>query len=136
MSRNTVRARLDFSFKGENYEIDRILDLDACAEGSDDAPDFHLRLAKAHDIDPYSYLYEVLASHEIVFSDGTGIAATSCQDGQFDWAKFMRDREDEVELLAVRTMAAETMGIADLDSQPTLKAALLTAYRAGKAQQK
>lgn len=133
MSRNTIRARLDFSFKGENHELDHILDLDACAEGSDDAPDFHLRLAKAHGIDPYSYLYEVLASHEIEFSDPTGIAASCCHDGLFDWSKYVRDREAEIDLQAVRAMAAETMGIADLDSQPALKIALLTAYRAGKA---
>ena len=133
MSRNTVRARLDFSFKGENHELDHILDLDACAEGSDDAPDFHLRLAKAHGIDPYSYLYEVLASYEIQFSDATGIAASCCHEGRFDWEKFVHDRGEEMDLQAVRTMVAQTMDITDLDSQPTLKAALLTAYRAGKA---
>lgn len=134
MSRNTIRARLDFSFKGENHEIDRILDLDACTEGSDDVPDFHLRLAKAHGIDPYSYLYEVLASHEIEFSDGTGIAASCCHEGTFNWEKFVHDLGEETDLQAVRILAAETMGIAELDSQPALKAALLTAYRAGKAQ--
>ncbi len=133
MSRHTVRARLDFSFKGENHELDHILDLDACTDQSDDAPDFHLRLAKAHGIDPYSYLYEVLASCEIHFSDGTGIAAASCHDGQLDWAKYLVDRAAEIDLQAVRAMVARTMGIADLDSQPELKAALLTAYRSGKA---
>jgi len=68
MSTNTVRARVAFSFKGETYELDSVIDLDRCG-GDDEAPDFHQLLAKAAGIDPSSYLYEVLESHEIGFSD-------------------------------------------------------------------
>lgn len=95
MNRNTVRARLAFSFKGEAYELDSVIDLDGCPGEPGVMPDFHQRLARAAGIDPYSYLYEVLESHEIVFSDATGAAVRSCCDGRFDWARFEQERREE-----------------------------------------
>lgn len=133
MNSNTVRARLALSFKGETYELDAVIDLDACLGESGEAPDFHQRLAKAAGIDPYSYLYEVVEAHEIEFSDATGIAARSCHDGRFDWAQFEQDRREEGDWQAVRSIAERTLTGRDLDAEPELKAALLAAYRAGKA---
>ena len=52
MSNNTVRVRLAFSFKGETYELDSVIDLDRYLGGSNEAPDFHRLLAKAAGIDP------------------------------------------------------------------------------------
>jgi hypothetical protein len=133
MSTNTLRARLSFSFKGETYELDSVIDLDCCPGEPGTKPDFHRLLAKAAGIDPYSYLYEVLASHEIEFSGATGEAARSCCDGRFDWARFEQDRREEREWWDVRAIATRIMGARDLDAAPELKAALLAAYRAGKA---
>ena len=133
MSNNTVRARLTLSFKGETYELDSVIDLDGCLGEPGEAPDFHQRLAKAAGIDPYSYLYEVLESHEIDFSDATGLAARSCRDGRFDWAQFEQDRREERDWQLVRAIAQPTLGARDLDADPALKAALLATYRAGKA---
>jgi len=67
MSNNTLRARVALSFKGETYELDSVIDLDECLGEPGEAPDFHRLLARAAGIDPYSYLYEVLGSHEIEF---------------------------------------------------------------------
>lgn len=133
MNHNTVRARLSVSFKGETYELDSVIDLDRCLGEPDGAPDFHQRLARAAGIDPYSYLYEILESHEITFSDATGVAAHSCRDGRFDWTQFEQDRRDERDWLRVRTIAQPTLAARDLDTEPDLKAALLAVYRAGKA---
>jgi hypothetical protein len=133
MSNNTVRARLALSFKGETYELDSVIDLDRCLGEPGEAPNFHRLLARAGGIDPYSYLYEVLESHEIAFSDATGVAARSCHDGQFDWARFERDRREERDWHHVRAIAQQMLGARDLDADPDLKAALLAAYRAGQA---
>jgi len=133
MSTNTVRAHLSLSFKGETYELDSVIDLDGCLGEPGEAPNFHRLLARAAGIDPYSYLHEVLESHEIEFSDATGVAACSCRDGRFDWARFEQDRREERDWQAVRTIAQRTLGARDLDADPGLKAALLAAYRAGKA---
>jgi len=133
MSSNTVRARLALSFKGETYELDSVIDLDRCLGEPGEAPNFHRLLAQGAGIDPYSYLYEVLESHEIAFSDATGVAARSCRDGRFDWTRFEQDRREELDWHHVRAIAQQMLGARDLDAEPDLKAALLAAYRAGQA---
>ena len=132
MNSNTVRARLALSFKGETYELDTVIDLDKCHGEPGEAPNFHQRLARAAGIDPYSYLYEVLETHEIAFSDATGVAEWSCRDGRFDWARFEQDRREAGDWHRVRAIAQQTLGARNLDAEPELKAALLAVYRAGK----
>jgi hypothetical protein len=124
---NTVRA---FSFKAENYELDTLIDLDRYVG---EEPDFHRLLAKAHGIDPYSYLFDALESHDIVFSDATGVAARSCRDGAFDWSRFEQDWREEEDLRVVGEIAAQLLGASALQERPEIEAALLAAYRAGKA---
>ncbi len=97
------------------------------------APNFHQMLARVGGIDPYSYLYEVMEAYEIEFSNATGIAAQCCVNGQFDWAQFAKLRREEQDLQEVRSIAGRTLGVYDLDERTDLKAALLAAYRAGKA---
>lgn len=133
MNPNTVRARLSLSFKGETRALDAVIDLDAHSGGPGEAPDFHRLLAQAAGIDPYSYLYESLESHEIEFSDATGMAARSCRDGGFDWAQFAQDAREERDWQAVRAAAEPLLAARDLDADPALKAALLAVYRAGAA---
>jgi hypothetical protein len=133
MSNNTIRARVAFSFKGEAYELDSVIDLDQCGADAGKAPDCHLLLAREARIDPYSYQYEVLASHEIEFSDATGLAAQCCRDGHFDWTQFDQARGEDDDWQAVRPIAQAAMGARDPDADPALKIALLAAYRAGKA---
>ena len=61
------------------------------------------------------------------------MAARSCRDGRFDWNRFEQDRREERDWQRVRAIAQQTLGARDLDAEPDLKAALLAAYRAGKA---
>jgi hypothetical protein len=133
MSNNTIRAHVAFSFKGETYELDSVIDLDRFCGEPGAAPDFHRLLAQAAGIDPYSYLYEVLESHEIEFSNATGLAARSCRAGRFDWRQFEQDLAEERDWPALKAIAEPILGARDLDAEPALKAVLLAAYRAGKA---
>ncbi|MDO9221132.1 MAG: hypothetical protein Q7T90_08900 [Thiobacillus sp.] len=133
MNNNTVRARLVLSFKGETYALDSVIDLDECLGESGAAPNFHQLLARTAGIDPYSYLYEVAEAHEIAFSDATGVAAQSCRDGRFDWAQFEQDWREERDWPAVRAIAERVLATRDWEAAADLKAALLAAYRAGKA---
>lgn len=132
MTTNTIRARLSFSFRAEDYDLKTRIDLDRCAAEAGEAPDFHLLLAREAGIDPYSYLYEVLESHEIEFSEATGLAVPCCRDGRFDWPEFERLHQDEQDLRVVRAIAERALGVDDLDQRADLKAALLAAYRAGR----
>jgi hypothetical protein len=133
MSNNTVRARVSFSFKGETYDLDAVIDLDRCLGEPGEAPDFHRMLAQAAGVDSYSYLYEVLESHEIAFSEATGVAARHCHEGRFDWKRFEQDVAGERDWPVVRAIAESIMGTRDWDAAPALKAALLAAYRAGRS---
>lgn len=133
MSDNTVRARLECSFKGEAHDLDSRIDLDNCGAEPGEIPDFHRLLAQAAGIDTYSYLYEALESHDIEFSEATGLAARCCREGRLDWLEFERLRRDERDMGVLRAIAEQTLGIVDLDAREELKAALLAAYRAGMA---
>jgi hypothetical protein len=135
-TRNTLRARLTFSFRGEDNALETVIDLDQCEGDADVAPDFHQWLARAGNIDPYSYQYEVLESEEISFDQPTGLAAHCCSNGDFDWLAFVSLRREARDLDVVRTIARQTLGVADLDTDARLKAALLAVYRAGLAQRK
>lgn len=132
MSNHTVRARVSFSFKGETYDLDSVIDLDRLLGEPGAAPDFHRVLAQAAGIDPHSYLYEVLESHEIEFSDATGAAALSCHEGQFDWGRFEAGMGEVRDWRAVRAIVEPILGPRDWAAEPLLKAALLAAYRAGQ----
>lgn len=136
MNANTIRARMTLSFQGRTYELDTVIDLDAAPGETGETPDWHLLLARAAGIDPYSYLYEVVESHEVEFSDATGVAARNCRDGRFDWAQFDRDRREAQEWQVVRAAAESLLDGRDLDTDAALKAALLAAYRAGKDAQR
>jgi hypothetical protein len=133
MGNNTVRARLALSFKGETYDLDSVIDLDECLGETGEAPNVHQLLARTAGIDPYSYLYEVLETYEIAFSDATGVAVRSCREGRFDWMQFEQDRREERDWQLVRAIAEKTVTARDLDADLELKTALLAAYRAGKA---
>lgn len=133
MTTSTLHARLTFSFKGETHLLESTFDLDRCQLADSGAPDFHQMLAKIGGIDPYSYLYEAMESHDIEFSQATGCAALCCADGRFDWGRFEQLRGEERDLHAVELIAGQHLEIADLNRQPALLAALLAAYRAGKA---
>ena len=85
-------------------------------------PDFHQLLARAAGIDPYSYLYEVLESHEIEFSDATGVAARSCRDGRFDWTRFEQDAAEARDWLVVGAVAQPIMTTRDLEEPSTARA--------------
>lgn len=132
MSPNTLRARLTVSFKGETHELDTVIDLDPCLGEPGQAPDFHRLLARAAGIDSYSYLYEVLESEEITFSEPTGLAVQAYEDGEFDWPRFEQALREEKDWQTVRAVAASHLGDRDLDGDAELRATLLAVYRAGR----
>jgi hypothetical protein len=128
---NTIRARLEFSFKGEDHVLETVIDLDTCHAADGEMPDFHRMLARSHGIDSLSYAYEVLESCAIEFDAPTGLATSCCEGGVFDWPRFCRLRQDEQDLQAVRGIAARTIGTQAFEAREDLRMALLAAYRAG-----
>ena len=133
MSSNTLCARVEFSFQAETYLFETCIDLDTCLATSPDAPDFYRLLAQQHSVDPYSYRYEVLESHEIEFAEPTGLAARCCADGAFDWERFVELWRDEALLDTLRNIALRRMNIERIEESPDLLNALRDAYAAGRA---
>lgn len=128
---NTVLTCLECSFKGKTIALEVVVDLDRCLANSEDPPDFYRALARAGKVDPYSYLYEVLESEEIHFSEPTGLAIGCCVEGQFDWNAFVQRVRNSGDVQIVQAIAEREMGVVDLDAQAELKAALLAVYREG-----
>lgn len=130
-SPHTLLARMECSYKGETVVLEASIDLDRHLANSEDAPDFHQILARAGRVDPYSYLYEVLESEEISFSQPTGLAVDCCVEGRFDWDGFVQRAREAQIVQAVQAIAARELDVPDLDAHTGLKAALLAAYHEG-----
>ena len=130
---DTVHASVSFSFKGETHQIDATVDLGRQLNTGEAGPDFHLLLAQAGGIDPYSYLYEVLESSDITFSGATGAAADCCEEGTFHWGRYLARSRLSRDLKLISALASRHLGVTDLAARPDLQAALLAAYRAGQA---
>ena len=138
MNKNAICAQLEFSFKGETYQLEDMLDLDAFFMQQkqltvSETPDFHRYLAKKAGIDPISYLYEVLESHEISFSQASGLAAEFCQNTRFDWQGFAEARRAAGEWESIFAIVQGKITPQALEADAGLKAALLAVYRAGAA---
>lgn len=130
---NSIRARVEFSFQAETFAFETEIDLDACLANSPDAPDFHRLLAQRNGVDPYSYRYEVLESHDIEFAEPTGLAARCWAEGAFDWERFVALWRDEALLATLRSIALRRMNIERIEESPDLLDALRDAYAAGRA---
>ena len=132
--KSTIRARVEFSYRGETHTPSATLDLDSVMERGGQIGGLHRTLAQLNGIDTYSYLYEVMEGYDIQFDEATGLAAECLTDGGFDGRLFEERWHEEQALSGLRVIAERHMGVNDLDGEPALKAALLEAFRQGAAQ--
>lgn len=130
---NTLHARIEFSYKGEVYCPSAIIDLDAMMRQGGELGDIRAFLAREHGIDPYSYLFEVMQSHEVEYDQPTGLAVECLHDGVFDIAMFQERWRAKQELDLLANIADQYLNISDLDKHSDVRQALQAAYRAGKA---
>ncbi len=129
---NRIDISVEFSYQGERHAPSATLDLDVLMEKGAELVDLHALLAGQHGIDTYSYLYEVMEAHELVFSQATGLARHCLHEGQFDLDRFRHLWRQQREMRILDDIAARHLNIADLSKHPQLQAALLAAYEAGK----
>jgi hypothetical protein len=130
--KNSIDAHIEFSFKGEDYSLTSQVDLDLLMETESSLPPFHAILAHDHDIDTYSYLYEVMLESEIQFADAHGIAANFLSGENFDREGFINSWQENRILNLLQPIATRELGIADLNQHQSLKTALVQAYDLGK----
>jgi len=131
--KNSIRATLEFSFKGETYSLASVLDVDLLVQRYQDMPPVHQLLADEHQIDTYSYQFEILELEEIIFDQATGAAIAFLDDGVFDFEAYF-EQSKKLKLDAqLQAIAQCELGIADLTAHPQLKIALQKAYQLGLA---
>lgn len=131
MPNNNITARVEFSFKGEDYSYTASVDLDQLLLQHGSLPSFHVILAKLHNVDTYSYLYEVMEATDIEFSNPAGRAADYLIDGEFDPSALAADWHTARVGALLQPIAARELGISDLNEHPELKRALMAAYSLG-----
>lgn len=131
---NRIDASIEFSYQGETYHPKLSIHLDDLMQNHHGLPDLHRYLANQSGIDTYSYLYEVMESHPIVYSNATGLAQQCLVDGQFDLACFEQLWHAQQQTEALSTIAHTHMGVDNLSQHPKLHQALLEAYRLGQQQ--
>lgn len=131
---NTIDAFIEFSFKGEVYELHSTLDLDQQLERHMSLESMHHALAVEHGIDTYSYLFEVMQMADIVYDHPQGSAVAYLCDGEFDFETYAEENTTDALLAPLQAIALREMGVESLEQQPQLKQALLRAYRLGLEQ--
>ena len=130
--KNTLDAHIDFSFKGENYDLSSTLDMDEVLDKYPDLESLHIVMAIEHGIDTYSYLFDVMLVEEVRFDNPQGMVADFLsEDGVFDIEGYSAQRSKSQALVSLGVIAAQEMGVEDLERQPQLKRALLRAYQLG-----
>ncbi len=129
---NSIRARVEFSFKGEVFSPSAVIDLDRAASQQDLMSSIHLIIAQENKIDTYSYFYEVMEQAEIVFDNAQGMAADYLNDGVFDFPGFREGLYESRLNRLCQEIARTEMKIDDLNKIPDLEKALRKAYEMGK----
>jgi hypothetical protein len=131
--KNSIDAAVEFSFKGVDYHYTTCLDLNLLFRQYDAMPSIHVTLARAHNVDTYSYLYEVMQEAEIAFSNPQGTARDYVADGEFDQTALAANWQNAQAAALVQPIAEAELGITNLDLHPDIKRALVAAYNLGKA---
>jgi hypothetical protein len=134
--KNTVKASVEFFYRGELYsaavtiELDQLIE-NKTPENAEVLSSLHHLLATKMGIDKYSYQFEMMQAEEICFSEAQGIATQYLQDGHFDIKGFEHAWRENKMLNQLQNIASRLLDVDDLEQRPELKNALLEAYRAG-----
>ena len=131
--KNRVRVSATFSFRGETFHPELVLDLDELPPESLEPEALYPMLAAANGIDPYSYEYEVLEVTPLEFDQPEGVVADHLHDGQLDFDALKAALADARLRSRLEEIAREHLGIEKLEEMPGLEAALRAAWEAGQS---
>jgi len=127
---NSIDVSVDFSFQGKHYTPEITIDLDIYIQQKEPTS-FHRLIANQHQIDCYSYLYEVLETSDIFFRNPQGMAIAHTQDDDFNMYSYAKQWEENKVIEQLLKIAKNEMNIADFSDNQALKNALFQAYRLG-----
>jgi hypothetical protein len=129
---NSIDVSVNFSFQGKHYTPEITIDLDVYIQ-QEEPTSFHRLIANQHQIDCYSYLYEVLESSDIFFRNPQGLAITHTQDDDFNMLSYAKQWQENNVIEQLLQIAKNEMDIVDFSEHPSLKNALLQAYELGNS---
>ena len=130
--KNRVRVSATFSFLGETFHPELVLDLDRFLTEGKGLADIYPMLAAANGIGGYSYEYEVLEATPLHFDRPEGLVGDYLDSGSLDLAGLRKALQQHKRLELLAELAREKMGVDDLDTIPGLAETLLAAYAAGR----
>ena len=133
--KTSVKASLQFYFKGEAFAPSVTIDLDAFFASGKATESCYADLARSIGLDNYRHEYDVMCCEEIVYADATGIAVNYVHDGAMDWQGLEQAWRKQGDVRAVGNIANKYFNVENMEAHPKLAAALLSAYREGAAQQ-
>ena len=133
---NKFTAKVEFYFKGEHYTPTAVLDLDESMEKYGALPSLHQLLARLHNIDSYSYEYEMMEAEDIQFTNAEGWVTAFVVNDQFDQSGFEQQWHEYDQLNKLAPIIMEQLKIDDIHQHPELKKVILTAYQYGKQNSK
>jgi len=129
---NFITASVEFFFKGNKISSSIELSLDQHLQTTGKLPDLFPLLAKASNLNIYSYEYEMMQAEEIMFNNAEGMVADYVNDDKFDIEAFIAAWTENRLFEDLQKIAHQHMSVNDLQNQPDLKQALLEAYRLGE----
>ncbi|MBE0494308.1 MAG: hypothetical protein IBX48_08185 [Thiomicrospira sp.] len=131
MSSNHLNLGIQVSYQGQVHDFKATIDLDARLAAHGALPDFHNLVARASQVDTYSYLFEAMQMEPVAILDAQGRAADFVTDGTFDMVGYIEDWHTRNALPGLQRLATQLLEIDDLEQHPKLKQALLAAYQQG-----
>ena len=129
---NYITASVEFFFKGKKIASSIELSLDQHMQTTGKIPALLPLLAKASNLDVYSYEYEMMQAEEMIFSNAQGLVAAYVHDGKFDMEAFTDAWIENRLFEELQKIAHQNLAVNNLQNQPDLKQALLEAYRLGE----
>ncbi|MCU7835017.1 MAG: hypothetical protein KZQ83_07135 [gamma proteobacterium symbiont of Taylorina sp.] len=127
---NSIDVSVDFSFQGKHYTPEITIDLDVYIQQKE-ATSFHRLIANKHEIDCYSYLYEIMESSDVFFRNPQGLAIAYTQDDSFNMLSYVKQWKENKLVEQLLHIAKNEMDIADFSDNQALKNALFQAYELG-----
>jgi hypothetical protein len=130
MFTNVVTATVDFDYQGQHYALKNVIDIDYIIHHEDFFNSVYLSIAKANNIDLYSYQLEILIDQNIVFSNEKGCVQGCVNNGEID-LDLLKENQLQAECLPKVEGIMHKYFTKDQHSDEIIQA-LIEAYLEGK----
>ena len=128
---NHITASVEFYFKGKKLSSSIELNLDQYLQTAGKLPALYPLLARAIDLDLYSYEYEMMQAETIIFSQAKGLVTDYVNEGSLDFKAFEAAWSENSVIEKLQKIVKQNLSI-DLQQHSELKNTLLKAYQLGK----